>query len=75
MEKFCFTKYNNGQESLLVCAHEKDYNDSGSYVSCKYDDFEKLETDKKIEMINDMIIAVSKSCDVKNNIKFSDYNR
>lgn len=75
MIKICFQKFNDGTEWKLICAHEKDYEGSGCYISMPYDDFEKLGTEQKLEAMNDLIIAVTKAYEVKKDINFSDYQR
>lgn len=75
MDKICFAIYDDGKGNRLICAHEKDYDGDGSYIGIDFVDFEKADSQKKIEMINDMIVAVTKAVEVKRGIKFSDYHR
>lgn len=71
MIKICFAHH----EGKLICAHEKDYEGSGFIFRMNIEDFEKAKTDKKIEMLNDMIVAVTNAAEVKKDIKFQSYQR
>lgn len=66
---------NEHGDAHLVCAHEKDYNGKGSFVVSSWDNFTALTDEKKIEKLNDMIVALINHVEVKQNIEFKDYQR
>lgn len=78
MEKVCFAIYedeNDSHKQKVICAHEKDYEGSGCYIAIDFDKFDKANSNQKIDMMNDMIVAVLKAHEVKKEINFKDYQR
>ncbi len=74
-DKICFVNTEINGEKVLVCAHERDYDGKGSYIARKASDFEGKQLEKKVEIMIDMIVALLNHVEVKDNVKFSDYQR
>lgn len=72
--RICFALIEDNDVKKIICAHEDDKG-KGSYIGMPSRDFESVSTEKKVELLNEMIIALVKAHEVKKNINFKDYQR
>ena len=71
--KLCFFECEHEGKKLLGCAQELE--GMSSYVGKDLSVWEAMNTEDKINCLNDMIIALAKHHDEKENVKFEDYQR
>lgn len=72
--KICFALLDNAGVQTIACAHE-DEEGKGVYIGHHAQKFHEMTSEKQVEILNEMIIAVTKAADVKRDIKFGDYQR
>lgn len=75
MEKIAFAVYEEeGKGNRLICAHETNEG-KGCYIGVDFEKFDKYSSAKKVELINEMIVAVTMAYEVKKDVDFKKYSR
>jgi len=73
MTKFCFFECEHEGKKIIGCAYEVD--GKASYLGMDLDKWENLSSTDKIEKLNEMMLALIKHTEDKDNIEFKDYQR